>query len=843
VPDGAVYESWTILDGISMLDDDYGTGEFEYAYSDVVFVDQATLDSGSVKAPPTATIIGTPNEFDYFARVGNSTGSSLTSDLTSDWMGGDLSTTDLSVNNWVTSSTPENNFPEVYAGYEVNHLGSPNPIPNALMVAGDNVCNAISININETSTGNQYTNNGATVQTNEPMTNFHNQVNQSVWFKFQAPAYGNVQINTDISGGSLINTEIAVYKVISCNDFSTFTQIGFDQDSGENVNKNSILNLYDLEAGETYYIQVDGYFETDLGTFGIEIQNLTYTYDSTDLYQPSDPSGQDLRNHVLYILSGTAPLASATTFRNIEIEPEAVLDIGADLTADILFKSNENGSAQLANTDNANITGVATVERYIPQSNRAYRYIGSPVNTTYSINKNLQEGATSASFNPNPKPGYGTHITGGSTSDGFDANETGNASMFYWDTCNGSDCWMAISNTNVKTMNVGEAYALLFRGDRSTNLNSNTAIGPATTLRFSGTIESGDFSIPSEDLASDGFFSLIPNPYQAIVDLKTLLESSDASGLDSNTIYIYDPTLGTKGGYATVDWEGGTVTTTPEIPGSSNANENLMPNQAFFIQSTSDTPALTFRETYKSTSADFVETFSDQNNLSYININLKRQPNSILTDGLRLSFDDDHTNAVNASDAIKFWNYDERIAVFNSNNYLSIEKRQNPQTGEEIQLYLDNFMTDHYTLNIKLQNINHEVVLYDNYLDIETPLNAHSINTIEFSVDQSVPESSDNFRFSLKVKETLSINNFDINTLKIYPNPVVSRHFQVEGLDASEDTWIEIFDTTGRLVYKTFLEDYQQGVISIESALDSGIYIMRLTRDSVKYQSKLIFKN
>jgi len=145
VPDGAVYDSWTILDGISMLDDDNGAGEFEHAYSDVVFVDQVTLDNGAVKAPPTATIIGTPNEFDYFARVGNSTGSTVSNDATSDWMGGDLSTTDLSVDNWVTSSTPENNFPEAYAGYVVDHLGSENPIPPSLSVEQVDISNNITI--------------------------------------------------------------------------------------------------------------------------------------------------------------------------------------------------------------------------------------------------------------------------------------------------------------------------------------------------------------------------------------------------------------------------------------------------------------------------------------------------------------------------------------------------------------------------------------------------------------------------------------------------------------------------------------------------------------------------
>ena len=181
--------------------------------------------------------------------------------------------------------------------------------------------------------------------------------------------------------------------------------------------------------------------------------------------------------------------------------------------------------------------------------------------------------------------------------------------MFEWD--EPTQAWIAVPNTITKPMNVGEAYALMVRGDRSTTLNSNTAVGPATTLRFRGDLHKGDYSVPSSDLASTvDEYSLIANPYQAIVNLKTLLESTDAQGLDDNTIYVYDPTLGTKGGYATIDLSQPNPTSTPFDPtlGSTNADENLQPNQAFFIKTIASGPSLTFKETYKNTTQQILQT-------------------------------------------------------------------------------------------------------------------------------------------------------------------------------------------------------------------------------------------
>ena len=70
-----------------------------------------------------------------------------------------------------------------------------------------------------------------------------------------------IMVTTDFAGGSLDDTEVAVYGVpTDCTDPTTFNApLACDQDSGNNVNFNSVVDLSNVAIvpGFTYYIQVD----------------------------------------------------------------------------------------------------------------------------------------------------------------------------------------------------------------------------------------------------------------------------------------------------------------------------------------------------------------------------------------------------------------------------------------------------------------------------------------------------------------------------------------------------------------------------------------------------------
>lgn len=148
------------------------------------------------------------------------------------------------------------------------YVGTPPPPAN------DNACDAIPLTVGAPSAGDAYTNELATAEPNEPVPAcFNGGINGSVWFTFVAPASGDVTVTTDIVGGTLTDTEIAVYDAPGdCADLSTFAaELGCNQDAFQTIPFNSVLTLPTLTPGNTYYIQVDQWGTATPGTFGIRV--------------------------------------------------------------------------------------------------------------------------------------------------------------------------------------------------------------------------------------------------------------------------------------------------------------------------------------------------------------------------------------------------------------------------------------------------------------------------------------------------------------------------------------------------------------------------------------------
>ena len=150
----------------------------------------------------------------------------------------------------------------------------------------DDLCDAIQVTLGATSTGGAYSNVGATVQSDEPRGSCWSGTSalQTVWFRFEAPTSGDVTVTTDILGGTLSNTHIAIYEAATdCNDLTTLgDQIHCNEDNGNRGNRSSSLQaLTGLTPGAIYYIQVAG-MNSQNGTFGIEVTEGTL---SVDMYE------------------------------------------------------------------------------------------------------------------------------------------------------------------------------------------------------------------------------------------------------------------------------------------------------------------------------------------------------------------------------------------------------------------------------------------------------------------------------------------------------------------------------------------------------------------------------
>ncbi|RZK12654.1 MAG: T9SS type A sorting domain-containing protein [Flavobacterium sp.] len=135
-----------------------------------------------------------------------------------------------------------------------------------------------------------------------------------VWFSFTVPAnVASVDISTDFTGGTLVDTEIALYSG-SCSDL---TEIDCDQDGGETIlsndeSFNSIISNVDVEVGATYYVRVSGYSSDYEGTFCLEI-STNETLSSEDFTKNTLKAYPNPVKNILN-LSNTTNITDVTIF-------------------------------------------------------------------------------------------------------------------------------------------------------------------------------------------------------------------------------------------------------------------------------------------------------------------------------------------------------------------------------------------------------------------------------------------------------------------------------------------------------------------------------------------------
>jgi hypothetical protein len=417
--------------------------------------------------------------------------------------------------------------------------------------------------------------------------------------------------------------------------------------------------------------------------------------------------------------------------------------------------------------------------------------------------------------------------------------------------------WNSIPNTNAKTFNAGEAYAILVRGDRATNLNSNNPVVDSTTLRTTGQIHVGDLDISSQLSSTIGHYNLIGNPYQSQVDLNLLLGSSNpnSQGLDDQYVYIYDPTLGDKGGYATVDINSNTVTDVDAgtaVPADSQASKYLQPQQAFFVESTGGSPMLIFTEDTKNNTIDQTQVFSteDANSPAVLDITLKDISGRTF-DGVRLVFDSFYTNSINNLDATKFWNNSDNLSILSNSNYLSVEKRSIPSDNEVTTLHFYGQTLSNYSFELNFHssdNTNFDAFLVDNYTGINTVLNPDSNTTYNFSVDASLPMSMASDRFSVIYNNsTLGISSPENFQFLVYPNPIKASDILTivsNNLDFSTIKSIEINNIQGQIIkrYKTseLNKNGNSVQLNIKSLISKGTYLLKIIANENNYICKLI---
>ncbi len=667
--------------------------------------------------------------------------------------------------------------------------------------------------------------NGSLIQqsTEAPSDLSYNQRVGREWFVKQTGNVGTIDLTFDITGLSLTgnaNTDF-ILLVDTDNDFTT----GATATVSTSITGTKVL-FDDISLPDGSYFT---FVTDDIGKIWTGAVDTTWdnTGNWSDGAVPTSADDALIRTTTANNLDITVDAQVNNLFiapaNEVSVSSNAI-SISGNLTNDgtLVFKSDANGSGQFGPfTGNIFGTGNVMAQRYM-SANRAFRLVSSAVTTTDFISNNWQQN---------------THITGaqgtvGETSaEGFDTTQTGNPSMFTFDNSNGGpdsnsqdDDYNAIPNTNATNLEAGKPYVLFVRGDRTIDLSSNTA-SSATTLSATGSFITGS---NTQTLSSvSDYFSLVANPYQAIVDFTALTFTGIAN---ENFMYIYDP--------ATKDYVQLNSAVPADVP-----NMFIKPGQSFFVVNQNLANAATtvqFDQADINTSGAPTTTVFSDSPLTLLKLELFDDSN-ISRENLRISFIDNAQNGIDSFDGPKLAGGTEIMATFNSGKLYSFERRNTIQDTDNLPLYLENYQDTNYEFRINLENwdANVEIFVQDNYLNTTTPITPDQ--AYAFSVDSSIPESIAEDRFSIVFDNTtLSTTDYAFGyNFSLYPNPTQGQ-FSIKTPNLSGNVQVEINNLLGQQVFAQNLSITAQEVFVNTEDLASGIYVVKLTQKGQSFSAKLM---
>lgn len=519
-----------------------------------------------------------------------------------------------------------------------------------------------------------------------------------------------------------------------------------------------------------------------------------------------------------------------------------VLDVtlGALTTnGNLVLKSTATGSARIAAVTGS-IVGEATVERYIPQGKRAFRFLTPGVTTTSFISNNWQTGI---------------HITGSTAGEnGFDATATGNPSMYvYNNTVASGSGWSAIANTNATTLTAGNGYRILVRGDRNVNLGQSSAtdMNAAVTLAAKGTLKTGQVvfdasstpAINGTENATTNGFSLIGNPYVSPVDWHSVTKA----GIE-DVYYTWDPNMGTaaqRGRYVAYS-----QTIGDNNLEASDVNQYIQPGQAFFVKNTvlGTAGTVTFEESNKA--SQFTNVF--RNNTSekaVLNISVY-DANEVAAgfpiDGTLAVFGTTFDNAIGLGDVEKLYGSGEHLALGRSNKILAIEALA-PVTAEDVlQVKTLQFSAGKsYTFKINAANFpeNTEAYLVDHYLNTESTISLSATGMVNFTTTSDVASYGTD-RFTIAFRSTaLGNEEWNNSSVKIYPNPINNNQFNIALPNSvSGKVAIKLYNLVGQEIYKTSSESASIITVNPSLQLSKGIYIVEISNGKTAVKQKIAVK-
>jgi hypothetical protein len=533
-------------------------------------------------------------------------------------------------------------------------------------------------------------------------------------------------------------------------------------------------------------------------------------------------------------------IANVTTDQTI-VNPLAALVVTGSILSvtnnGLTLKSDATGTARIGNSTGT-ISGNVIAERFIPANGkRAWRLLSVPTATSQSINAAWQ--------NSQPKgiigiSGIGTMITSNNGNASFDFQTPGNSMLAYNST---ADAFTGVSNTT-SSIATDNGYFLFIRGDRTATPLNN--IISSATLSTIGTLKQGNY--PASPIAvSANKFGVIGNPYASQIDFRNIIKGS---GID-NTFYVWDPRLTGLfgvGAYQTLTLNNGNYIITPgggSYGSAGSVMNTIESGQAFFVHSTS-TDNISFTENAKSSGSNMVfRTVNDVPKSFISNLYSVDAAGDNLTDGNMILLNDNYSNNVDGSDALKLENFGVNLGMIRNNKTLSVEKRMSFSANDTIFFNLNNTKQQQYRFEFITNGIQQSGLsgwLVDKYLNTTTPIDLNGNTSILFSVNVDSSSAAAN-RFSIVFIKPLAVPVNNKSSIVIYPNPVINGVVKVQLNNQPKGHYlVRLLNSLGQVILTKQI-NHAEGTSTESVGLNGikGIYMLELMKpDNNKVISKMI---
>lgn len=214
-------------------------------------------------------------------------------------------------------------------------------------------------------------------------------VTNSVWFTFEAPASGNVTLNTE---SSTYDTQIAAYSGADCNAIlaGNGTLLGANDDISGSIFQSEVT-LTCLTPGETYFVQVDGW-RAEEGDLEITMTDNLYLV-SADI----TPTNQVVCDGIFETLSATIG-ADFTYLWTPGNETTQSIDVTLGTTYEVMV-TDSNGcvatATQIITTEDSPVAGFTASDNGLTAS-----FSDAFTGTVNSHVYDFGDGNTSTSSNP-----------------------------------------------------------------------------------------------------------------------------------------------------------------------------------------------------------------------------------------------------------------------------------------------------------------------------------------------------------------------------------------------------------------------------------------------------------